>query len=367
MSQKPDVQITFISQNEYSLTAELYGPRKVTIKSGFGAQPRRAWIELYNEQVDAPIQLGDELRISINQAACFRGRIRQIRLDSQGDLLTLYALWSPAQEFDFLISKEIVGLTATETIEALIENTGLQYNPDPAHAKAFARLEFQQHPLFAAIDLLAKLAGNWRWDVDDGATLHFRPFGDLPDHVVYLAQDQFSIDLWRHDEEDLSSVEINAGVASGEELTVRVVPQEIANLSSVQRIYARPIVTQDALLALSSAITAQLGTPYYSHHVDWVGQGETVQPGDTVQFTFTEPLALFPHEQIFRVKQRDLTYAHETLTTRLHVTHRFESTNQYFDELKTNTHPTAQYMDSYVGAFQLDASSLDSESHLDAA
>ncbi|MBZ0254490.1 hypothetical protein K8I31_00405, partial [bacterium] len=241
------------------------------------------------------------------------------------------------------------------------------YNPDPIHQQIFSRLEFQEHPLIAAIDLLAKLAGNWRWDIDDEAALHFRPFGEAPDHIVHLAQDQYSIDLWRHDEEQSSNIEINAGVASGEKLTARVISQEVSNLSSIQRIYARPIVTPDAMAALSSAIERQIKTPYYSHYVDFMGQGEDILPGDTVQFTFTDPLALFPLEQIFRVKQRDLTYAHETLTTRLHVTHSFESTNQYFDALETNKHPTAQYMDSYVGAFQLDVSALDSESHLDAA
>ncbi|MDP8246239.1 MAG: hypothetical protein P9L94_19305 [Candidatus Hinthialibacter antarcticus] len=366
MSSKPQIQIKIISREDQTPIGEINAPRKAIIKSGFGAQPRRAWLELYNEQINAPLGLGDELHILINQTACFRGRIRQVRIDSQGDFLTLFAEWDPSQEFNQTVSQEIQGLTATETIEALLVDSGMTYVPQPAHCVPFARLEFQEHPLLAAIDLMAKLAGNWRWDVDDDAALRLRPFGAVADHIVDLERDQYSIDLWQHDQSNDVRIEIHAGLVNGEELHASVASQELTR-SSVERIYARPIVTQDAMNALLAAITMQQNAPHYSHHIDLFGQGEAIQPGDVAQFTFQSALPLFPSGQRFRVKMREITYAHEAMRTRLHLTSAFESSDGYFDEMKIHTQPTAQYLDGRVGAFQLDVSALDSDSHLDAA
>jgi hypothetical protein len=365
MLPKPDLRIEIVS-NDGKPSGEWRDPRKVTVKSGFGAQARRAWIELYNEQIDTAFNLGDELRIFVNQTRCFRGFIRQIRLDNQGDLITLYADWQPDSQFNTLISREVSNVSATEILQTIVQGSGLSYQPDPEQTAPISRLEFQEQPLPAVIDLLAKLAGNWRWDIDDDSQLHFRPFGDQPDHRVHLAPDQYSVHLWEH-ENEADEIKINAGVVNGEELSASVILQELANSTSVERIYVRPIVSQDVMNDLLAAIEMQANTPHYSHTVDIDGSGEYIIAGDTVQFTFTEPLEFFPTEQQFRVKIREIIYAHEQLTTRLHLTCAFESNNNYFDDLKTDKRPTAQYRDSHVGAFQLDASSLDSESHLDAA
>ena len=119
--------------------------------------------------------------------------------------------------------------------------------------------------------------------------------------------------------------------------------------------------------ALLAAIKMQQTAPHYSHHVDLLGQGQSIQPGDAVQFTFASPMPLFPGGRQFRVAMREIIYAHEALRTRLHLTSAFESSAGYFDGMKTDQRPAARYLDGRVGAFQLDVSSLDSESHLDAA
>ncbi len=367
MSLKPDIQVEVVSNSTSQAVAVVNSPRKATLKSGFGAQPRRAWIEFYDEQASLPFSLGDWLTVNVNETRSFRGKIRQIRLDNQGDLLTVYAEWAPSREFDQLVSTQLARVTATGALDALVKASGLSYVEDPAHESSFTHLEFESHPLLAAIDLLAKLAGNWRWDIGDDATLQFRPFGELPDRVVLLENDHYTIDLWQHDESEFHAVEINAGIVSGEELTAQVISQELAHPSMVERLYARPIVTDDAMHALLAAVEMQQSAPHFSHYVDLVGGGEAIEPGETLQFTFETPLPLLPSEQVFRVKQREIVYAHESLRTRLHLTSSFESSDGYYASLKTDRVIAANYRDGRVGAFQLDVSSLDSESHLDAA
>ncbi|MBN2327830.1 MAG: hypothetical protein JXR73_11810 [Candidatus Omnitrophica bacterium] len=97
---------------------------------------------------------------------------------------------------------------------------------------------------------------------------------------------------------------------------------------------------------------------HYEHYIDLAGRGETIQPGHTVKF-YAENLPIFPQEKMFRVKSREITYAHESLQTRLYLTSGHESTLRYFSYFKVD-----RSLPRY-GPFQLDVSALDSMSPLD--
>ncbi|MBI1388054.1 MAG: hypothetical protein GC154_06360 [bacterium] len=343
-------------------------PRKLIVKSGFGALKRRCWLELYNEDADAAVQLGDRLAVEMEGVRAFEGAVTQIRLDHEADHLSLYAENDPGVRYDVVISRELVGVTATQALENLVEGTGLSYQPDPVHAVPFERFEFSQHSLLMAIDLMSKLAGNWRWDLSDRGELRFRPFGSEPDRVILLKRDRFGVNLWRTSEDRYRTISIEAGLVDGEELHETLsVPELGAEVIGSSRVYARPIVTADAFYALRCAVLAQMSAPHYSHFVDWIGAGWEVEPGETVRFVFDEPFPLFPSDRIFRVAGREITWAHDSIQTRFALTAGYESSGSYFDYLKNDRRAAFTYFDGRVGSFQLDISSLDSAAHLDAA
>jgi hypothetical protein len=116
----------------------------------------------------------------------------------------------------------------------------------------------------------------------------------------------------------------------------------------------------DAFTSLRRSIVQQMTRPHYEHYVDWLGAGETIKPGETARF-YAENLPLFPQTQLFRVKMREITYSHETLQTRFHVTAGFESSESYFHYFHVD------YPIPHFGPFQLDISALDSPACLDAA
>ena len=114
----------------------------------------------------------------------------------------------------------------------------------------------------------------------------------------------------------------------------------------------------------ADAISQQLEQPLYEHTIDLTGAGENVQPGDVVQFQ-VDNFPLFPEKQLFRVKSREIIYAHESHKTRLYLTTGFESAPSYFYYLGRDDLAGPLYVTGRIGPFQLDVSALDSAAHLD--
>jgi hypothetical protein len=366
MPSRPEILIRFLDSTHERLIAASVQPRKCTIKSGFGAMNRRCWLEFYNEDRILSVPLGSWMEVWINQTRCFRGRITQRRIDSIDDQLSLYAIWDPQREFDVAVGGKFENQTVTEILDQLLIGSSLQRADDFYHPIRFAQLIFTDYTLLQAVDLLAKLAGNWLWDIQDNSRLSFHPRRPIPDHTVYLPQDLHGVNLWESTEDRTSEVAVYGGIVQGSTLDNRIaIPgQRFIAEEEIIRIYVRPIAAADAFAALRRSILQQMNGPHYEHYVDLIGWGEKIAPGDTVQFILDE-MPLFPQKQIFRVKMREIVYAHENLQTRLHLISGYASTPSYFYYMRNDSKVVQPYLGGKVGIFQLDISALDSMSHID--
>ena len=343
-------------------------PRKCIIKSEFGAGKRRCWLELHQESSQFPVQLGMRLEIDINGWRCFNGRITERRLDSIDDPLTLYATWDPEREYDF----PVAGLFQNQTIGAILQEiltkSSLSWSDPSDYLVKFSRLEFAGESVFTAIDLLAKLAGNWIWDIDDAGLLRFRPHATETAHHVLLELDRYQVNLWETNHDLYAVIQVRGGSVEGTTYTKWIQLPEFTPLAeqSTKVIYVRPMTTSDVFYALQRTVKEQMNQVHYEHVVDLYGQGVNIQAGDCIRFN-APYMPLFPSPSFFRVKMREITYAHEELQVRLHLTSRFESSRQYFEYFRSDRRTSAATLPGRSGLFQLDISSLDSASHLDAA
>ncbi|MBN2327829.1 MAG: hypothetical protein JXR73_11805 [Candidatus Omnitrophica bacterium] len=195
MSTNTEIIASIFDQNGDGPLADSRIPRKCIIKSGFGAQKRRCWLEFFNEDLHLPIQIGSVLNVAINGLPCFNGPILQRRIDSIDDHLSCYAEFDPAHKYDRLIYSAFEYQTILEILDDILAGSGLIPDYPGGLDATFQRLEFAGDSLFRAIDLLAKLAGNWRWDVLDDGTLRLRPPTAPPDHQIALQRDEDIVNL----------------------------------------------------------------------------------------------------------------------------------------------------------------------------
>ncbi|MGC9327710.1 MAG: hypothetical protein ACP5I1_08755, partial [Candidatus Hinthialibacter sp.] len=316
MSPHTEINASIYDPDGQSLLADAPVPRKCMIKSGFGAQKRSCWLELFNEDLHLPIHLGFILNITINGESCFTGPILQRRIDSIDDHLSCYAEFDPSSKYDRLLHAAFENRAILEILQEILAGSGLILDCPGGLDASFKRLEFTGDSLFRAIDLLAKLAGNWHWDVLDGGTLRLRPPSALPDYQIALQRDDDVVNLWETSDDLFTEILIAGGVNQGStyDWTIRIPALEDSVLDDAIRIYIRSLADSDAFEALRRAIVNQMKANHYEHYIDLMGRGETIQPGQTVKF-FIDNLPLFPQEQIFRVKSREITYAHESLQT----------------------------------------------------
>ncbi len=366
MSSLPTITIRFFDPTGTIATASTQNPRKCIIKSGFGAMERRCWLELYNEDLFLPVSLGTLIEIWIDQTQCFRGRVVQRRIDSIDDQLSLYAIWEPHREHNISITSCFEYTNVTAILAAILLESNLTW-PEPQQSViTLSRLSFMEFSLFGTIDLLAKIAGNWIWDIDDNANLRFRPYPLYPDHQIFLAKDHSTVNIWETVTDVFAKIEFHGGRTDGSIYEKVIEIPQLPNLSEEDsiRIYVRSINTTDVYLYLRKAITQQMNHTHYEHYIDLIGWGETIQPGDTVQFQ-AELVHLFPQELTFRVKMREIEYAHGNLKTRLHLTSSFESSSTYFYYFTNDRKIPELFMTGDGGPFQLDVSALDSPAHLD--
>lgn len=359
MDQRAEIGIWIYDSGGVRLLGSTKHPRKVTIKSGFGAMKRRCWLELYQEDQYLPIEIGSILKITVNRIDCFRGRIQERRIDSIDDPLSCYAEFDPEREYNKQIYGTFENQRVREILQHIVVDSGLSltgvWNQNPR----FHRLVFTGEPLFLAIDLLAKLAGNLLWDVRENGNLEMRPLFH-PDHWLVLRRDADGVNLWQTVNDVFAVIEIAGGVKEGSVYEKTIEIPELSPIVEIEkiRVYIRPIADLDAFHALRRSTVQQMTLPHYEHYVDWLGEGEKIKPGETARF-YAENLVLFPQTQLFRIKMREMTYLHETLQTRFHVTSGFESAETYFHYFHVD-HPISQF-----GPFQLDVSALDSPAYLD--
>lgn len=366
MASHPECMIRFYERSSLSLLGSTAHPRKITIKSGFGAQKRRCWLEFYNEDSDIQAELGTMLEVRIDDTACFRGRILQRRIDCVDDYLSVYAEWDPEREYPIDVGQTFLNRSIRTMLDRLLLGSGIVRATPMNYQGVFSRMEFFNEPIFAAIDLLAKLAGNWLWDIKDDSTLLFRAPSDIPDHVLHLDKTSDTINLWETNGDLYSEIEIQGGITNGSTYDTWITIPELSGLSNTgsTRIYTRPIASLDAFSALKNAIISQMTRPHYEHYADLAGRGETIAPGATVRLT-ADDFPLLPDDLIFRVKIREIVFAHESLNVRLHLTSGLESSPTYFHYHRTERVDPPSYLEGKVGSFQLDISALDSATNID--
>lgn len=362
MVQRADITIFLFDGDGVRLLGSTKQPRKCVIKSGFGAGKQRCWLELYQENQHLPVETGNILQVAIQGKNCFRGRIQERRIDSTDDPLSCYAEFNPEREYNRQVFGTFENQTVQEILVQILYGSGLSlsgtFDADPR----FRRLVFSGEPLWLAVDLLAKLAGNWIWDIRENNRLEFRPRSSLPeDRQVVLRRDADTVNLWQTTHDLYSTIEIMGGVKDGAVYEKTVLIPELETMTDAARIrvYIRPMIERDAYSAIRWAIIQQMTATHYEHYLDWVGNANNVEPGETIR-VYAENVTLFPQNQPFRVKMREITYAHETLQTRFHVTSGWESAETYFHYFYVD------YPIPRLGVFQLDVSALDSIAPLDA-
>ncbi len=368
MSVRPSIQILLFDHQGNIPLGSVQNPRKITLDSGFGAMRRRCWLELYNEDLHFPAALGSILEIWINQIRCFRGSVSQRRMDSIDDYVTLYAEFDPENEFNTAMEGVFINLTVTEILDQVLPAAGLRRRDPFEHGVRFGRLEFAEYPLLACIDLLAKLAGNWIWDIDEEGSLSFRPPFSQSPHVLLLDKDRDTINLWETVTDLAARILVLGGIIDGTPFEQWIVVPGLAFMPDAlsTRVYVRPLASLDACTAFRRAVIQQMIRPHYEHYVTLHGWGETVPPGDSVRF-LVDDYPLLPQDRFFRVKRREIVYAHERLETRLFLTSSLESSPTYFHYFRHDRIRPPLYQHGKSGPFQLDVSALDSPAHLDPA
>lgn len=361
MGQRTDITISLFDTDGVRLMGSTKRPRKCVIKSGFGAGKRRCWIEFFNEDMHLPVVIGEILEISMNGNLCFRGRIQERRIDSVDDHLSCYAEFDPEQEYNQQVFGTFENQNVREILLQILYGSGLSLTGTFDENLRFKRLTFSGESLFPAVDLLAKLAGNYLWDIHNRDILELRPIRLQEDHRVVLRRDVDTVNLWQTTNDLYSTIKIMGGIKDGSsyDKTIEIPELEGVAGSSTIRVYVRPVTELDSYIALRRAVVQQMLAPRYEHYVDWLENGERIEPGQTVRF-HGEYLSLFPQNVVFRVKMREITYAHENLQIRFHITSGYESSESYFHYFHVD------YPIPRSGAFQLDVSALDSLAPLDA-
>lgn len=343
-------------------------PRKLVIRSGFGAMKRTCFLELYQEDLHIPFQLGDTLRVWVNQVDCFFGIISQIRIDSIDDPITLVAEQTPARILEGPVHGQWEDTAAHVWLKEVAPSFGLAYTPTHVSTRKLQAIQFAGQSMLFALDLWAKLAGNWRWDVSDFGELRFRPWRPIPEHQEHLHHDHDTINIRRTTFDRFEWVTLHAGVIKGNEQTriVHTPGNRGRSESARTTAYARPVVSSDGLFLLREAVHMQQASEMVTHTIDLDARGVTIRPGDTIRFTM-DSFEPFLRHLVFRVKQREITVAHERLTTRLHLTTGYENAYRYFEYMRSDPRLVPGIQEGSRGPFQLDVSALDSEAHLDAA
>ena len=362
------IHIYITDKNTATPILSTVSPRKCVIKTTGGAAKHRCWLELYNEDTGFSVQLGNWLTVVINNVLSFKGRIIQKRIDSIDDMLSLVAEWDAEKEWNQIVTLQFENKTIPEMIQSLLAGTKLHVGSIPAHSVRFHKMDFAGAELMQVLDFLAKIAGNWQWRISRDGFLSFKTGNQPASHTVFLKEDSYTIDIWETTDDLYTSLEIHGGIVDGNTYQKWLSFPELNSVipPNPLKVYFRFVTSLDVFSALERAITQQMHRPHYEHFIDLTGQGEQLQDGDTIQFRISR-FPLFPQNQIFRIKAREITFAHNQLQTRLHLTSGLESSSDYFYYFKKDAANFRSYLTGRTGAFQLDVSSLDSNSHLDAA
>ncbi len=351
--------------------AEVAGAKKVVLRAPFGAMKAKCFVDLHQRDRGIPIEQAYECRVAIDEVLKFRGRVVDVRRDTQGDELSFYAAREPEVELTEGVSKTYESQSPTDIlvdIIASLESSTLTYANSYPVGYPIDRLTFIHFDLFYAIDLLAKLSGNYLWDVGWDDALRFRPHTLEADHILHFDRRKLAVKVWKTSERVKNYFELFGGVVDENQFFRLFVEEASVARYGARResLFVRPITTSNAYLYLKQAVLEQAPWPVFEKYVDLFEEDVSIGFGDTLRLLNTG-MVDFDEEQLYRVKLEEIQVDNEgRLRLRYYLADLWESASRF---LRYQDHdagePAGDYVSRRIGSFQLDFSALDSQAHLD--
>lgn len=361
----PTIQIL---NTEGELTWETRSPARVEILGCFGAEDSTARVVLNHRQILPNTQAGDRLRITFGETTKFIGMVSELRRDSATFPLVICAARRPRRMYRSQVRGLFVNKTVTTILKTLLDEAGdtvPEYDGQPASTRRIDRLDFQGLPLFYAIDLLARLAGNWLWWIDWEGKLQFIPSQGTPEHVWYYNPEVMRLRPWLRDKTIKNVFRLHGGVASGAEFVRYFLDETSTQQYGVveETLYARPVVTEAAYRFLRDAVLDEAPWPTHYRAVERWDSNLTASFGESFQLRGGLPAGM-QSGRTYRIASEEIIWSEKESLMRYHLAQGTESGTRYTRYLDHEP-GTDLYVQARLGAFELDLSALNSEAHLD--
>ncbi len=347
---------------------ETLSPARVEILARFGAEDSTAKVSLHSKEPLPNLQIGYGLRIFLGGTVKFTGIVSELRRDSMGFPLVIRGARRPRRMYRCEARELFINKSPTTILKTFLDQaTGPvpEYNGLPASSRQIDRLDFQGLPLFYAIDLLAKLAGNWLWWIDWEEKLRFIPPQGNAEHVWYYNPETMGLHPWFRDRSIKNVFRLHGGVVSGGEFERYFTEESSMDQYGVveETLFARPVVTEKAFEYLRDAVLGQAPWPCYFRMVErWDGD-LTASFGERFQLRGDLPSGI-QSGRTYRIAAEEITWTEDHFVTRYHLAEGKESATRYTRYLDHEP-GTESYVQARLGAFELDLSALNSEAHLD--
>ncbi len=362
---KPTIQIL---NSAGELTWETRSPARVEILARFGAEDSTAKVALHLRERLPNTDIGDGLKILLDGTVKFSGVVSELRRDSLDFPLVIRGMRRPRRIYRMEVRGLFENKTPTTILKTLLDETTdpvPAYSGLPASTRRIDCLDFQGLSLFYAVDLLARLAGNWLWWIDWEGILHFIPSQSSSEHVWFYDQETMGLHPWLQDKSIKNVFRLRGGVSSGGEFERYFTEEDSERLYGVveETLYARPIVTEQAYEFLREAVLKQAPWPAYYRAVDRWDANLTANFGERFRLRGNLPAGL-ESGRTYRIAAEEITWTEEELNIRYHLAEGLESATRYTRYLDHEA-STGLYVEARLGAFALDLSALNSEAHLD--
>lgn len=342
-------------------------PARIETLARFGAEDSLAKVSFYSREPAPDVSIGDQLEIRFDELLKFRGTVSELRTDSLRFPLVVRGARRPARNYQGEIRREYLDASPTAILSGLLDlaHTAPTYAGTPVSTRTIDRLDFRGTPLFYAVDLLARLAGNWLWWIDWEGELHFLPPETAPEHVWYFDPARMALHPWLVDKTIKNRFAFFGGVTGGQEFTRFFESIESAELYGPveERLYARPITTDLAFSYLRDAVLADSPEPAIYRAVDRLDGDLSASFGERFELR-ANPLMQLDADNVYRIAAEELVWTPESFLARYHLAAGLESASRYTRYIDHDPEG-AFFVATRLGSFKLDFSALDSEAHLD--
>jgi hypothetical protein len=353
-----------------ALKWETVRPARVEILARFGAEDASALVSLHARETLPSVEVGDNLHIALNGIAKFRGKVSELRKDTAGSPLAIKAMRRPRRIYRGDVRGLYQNDTPTNILKQIVD--GLPgpapvYSGSPASTRVVDRLDFQGIPLFYAVDLLAKLAGNWLWWIDWDAHLKMVPPDGPPERYWYYDPESMALHPWLRDHSVKNLFRFLGGVVSGAEFERFFESSDSrARFGSVdETLYARAVSSETGYAYLRDAVLANAPWPGNYRAFDRFDGGLSASFGERIELRGIDLPPQISSGAVFRIAAEEILWSEEKFHIRYHLAEGYESATRYTRYIDHDP-SEGSFVAAHVGVFLLDLSALDSEAHLDA-